>query len=112
MASLGCRMIRSVCSVCGFVITWIEPGGAPAPSAAAAQIRTASRMHRRAPRCGLKITGLRVFMQISALKIAVEVGLVTGTVARIGPRGRASSVMPLARSSETTPTVRRARMSS
>ena len=69
-------------------------------------------MHFRAPRCGLKITGLRVFMQISALKIVVDVGLVTGMVARTGPRGLATSLIPVTGSWLTTPTVFRARMSS
>ena len=75
-------------------------------------MRAVSRMHFRAPRCGLKITGLRVFMQMSALKIVVEVGLVTGMVASTGPRGWATSLMPRTGSWQITPTVFRFRMSS
>ena len=65
-----------------------------------------------APRCGLKITGLRVFMQISVLKIVVEVGLLTGMVARMGPFGCATSLMPSSWLCAITPTVFRERMSS
>ena len=81
-------------------------------SAASARMRTVSFTHFRAPRCALMISGLRVFMQMSALKIAVEVGLVIGTVARIGPLGCAISVMPRSWSCAISPTVRVWRMSS
>jgi hypothetical protein len=77
-----------------WVIIWIAFAGAPAASAAVARMRTVSLVHLRAARCGLMITGLRVFMQMSALKIVVDVGFVIGTVARIGPFGCAIWVMP------------------
>ena len=73
-ASRRWRISASKYSGWGFVTHWIAPAGAPAAVAASAQIRAASRMHFRAPRCGLKITGLRVFMQISDLKIVVDGG--------------------------------------
>jgi hypothetical protein len=91
---------------------WMASRGAPAPAAASARIRVVSLMHLRAPRWGLKITGLRVFMQMRALKIVVDVGFVTGIVPSIGPFGCAISVMPPTGSWATTPTVRRLRMSS
>ena len=49
--------------------------------------------------------GLRVFSAMSDLKIAVEVGLVTGVIAQMTPTGSAISVMPLISSREMTPTV-------
>ena len=90
----------------------MQCSGAPAATAASWTIRTVSWQHFRAPRCGLKMTGLRVFRQISALKMVVDVGLVTGVSARIGPIGCATSVIPRSGSWERTPTVRCRRMCS
>jgi hypothetical protein len=49
--------------------------------------------------------GLRVLSASSALKIVVEVGLVTGVTPQITPTGSAISTMPLMSSRPTTPTV-------
>ncbi len=51
------------------------------------------------------ITGLRVFMVMRILNMVVDVGLIAGINARIGPSGRAISMMPENESSEMTPTV-------
>ena len=51
--------------------------------------------------------GLRVFSAMSDLKIAVEVGLVTGVTPQMTPTGSAISVMPVSSSREMTPTVLR-----
>ena len=48
---------------------------------------------------------LRVFSEISVLKIAVEVGLVVGMTAATTPIGSASFLMPYALSSSITPQV-------
>ncbi|MNF00413.1 hypothetical protein D3C80_1992400 [compost metagenome] len=44
--------------------------------------------------CGEKMMPLRVFRLISALKIAVEVGLVVGTIPQIRPIGSAMVMVP------------------
>ena len=49
--------------------------------------------------------GFLVFKEIRLLKIAVEVGLVTGVKPAITPTGSATSVMPVTGSSLMTPTV-------
>ena len=54
---------------------------------------------------GLMMMALRVFRQISVLKMAVEVGLVVGMTAATRPMGSAIFRMPLTASSSTTPQV-------
>ena len=49
--------------------------------------------------------GFRVLMAISALKIVVEVGLVTGVTPAMTPTGSAILVIPCSGSSSMTPTV-------
>ncbi len=56
------------------------------------------------------ISGLRLFKAMITLKSTVEVGLVTGMIARMGPMGWAISVIPVRWSSEMTPTVLRSAM--
>ena len=51
--------------------------------------------------------GLRVFKAMRLLKIAVDVGLVTGVIPQITPTGSAISVMPEISSLLITPTVLR-----
>ncbi|CAB3274614.1 hypothetical protein SVZ_N_04217 [Salmonella enterica subsp. enterica serovar Typhimurium] len=48
---------------------------------------------------------LRVFRLISDLKIAVEVGLVVGTMPQIIPTGSAIVMVPKVSSSDSTPQV-------
>jgi hypothetical protein len=48
---------------------------------------------------------LRVFRLISDLKIAVEVGLVVGTIPQIMPIGSAIVIVPKVSSSDRTPQV-------
>lgn len=55
--------------------------------------------------CGEKIMALRVFRLISDLKIAVEVGLVVGTIPQIIPIGSAIVMVPKVSSSDRTPQV-------
>jgi hypothetical protein len=103
--SRGCAINSRDVSWVGFSMHCRQCSGAPALCAASMQMRMVSATHRRAAWGGLTINGLRVFSEISALKIAVEVGFVTGTKPRMGPMGRAISMMPLRGSSYTTPTV-------
>lgn len=55
--------------------------------------------------------GLRDLSAMRTLKSTVEVGLVTGVTAKIGPTGWATSARPSSGSSRTTPTVARCWMS-
>ena len=55
--------------------------------------------------CGEMMMALRVFKEISVLKIAVEVGFVVGITAAIRPIGSAIFFIPYSLSSSTTPTV-------
>jgi hypothetical protein len=79
--------------------------GAPAATAAASTSRAASHVECRARGCGEITRPLRVLRLISALKIAVEVGFVVGTMAQISPSGSAIVSVPASRSSSTTPQV-------
>ena len=80
-------------------------GGAPAATAACNTSRAASQVERLARGCGEKMMPLRVFKEISALKMAVEVGLVVGTMPQIRPTGSAMVMMPKVSSSASTPQV-------
>src|SRR5690625_7766485 len=53
-----------------------------------------------------KIIGLRVLSEIKALKIAVDVGLVTGVTPAMTPTGSEISTMPSISSRRMTPTDR------
>ena len=90
----------------GTSIHRIMPSGAPAFTAASSTTRAASMVDFFARGWGLKIMPLRVFRQISALKIAVEVGFVVGITAATTPMGSAIFFMPAALSSSITPQVR------
>ena len=112
MATSGWAIIAVRYSFWPWRMHWRACAGAPARSAAADRIRTVSFTHFRAARCGLTMSELRVLRQMSALKIVVAVGLVSGTVARMGPFGCAICVMPRSSSSAIAPTVFDRRMSS
>ncbi len=81
------------------------PSGRPAVRAAASITRKDSITHSRAEGWGLRTTAQRAFTPMSALKIAVEVGLVEGTIAATTPIGSPISVMPEEGSSRMIPTV-------
>ena len=70
------------------------PSGAPAFTAAFRTIRAASMVQPLARGWGEKMMAFRVFSAISALKIAVEVGLVVGITAAISPTGSAIFLKP------------------
>ena len=89
-------------SMVGSSIHPIIPSGAPAATAASSTIFAASRVHRLARGCGLNTIPFRVFRTISALKIVVDVGLVTGTIPQITPIGSASVIVPAASSVSST----------
>src|SRR6476619_8140088 len=81
--------------------------GAPAAIAAARTTVAAAAEHCWAPGWNAKMMGLRVFRAIRLLKIAVEVGLVTGVMPQTTPTGSAISTMPEISSLLITPTVLR-----
>ena len=88
--------------------TSIQPmifSGAPAFTAASRTIFAAAMVLCFARGCGEMMMALRVFKQIRALKIAVEVGLVVGITAAIRPIGSAIFLIPYALSSSITPQV-------
>src|SRR6266700_3549777 len=66
---------------------------------------TVALIQRAADGCGESTIAFRDLIAIRILKIAVEVGLVEGTMPATTPRGLAISTTSLV--SETTPTVRR-----
>ena len=72
-------------STLGSAIQPIISFGAPAATAASKIILAASMVHPFARGCGDKISPFRVFKQIRALKIAVEVGFVVGITAAAIP---------------------------
>lgn len=79
--------------------------GAPACTAASKTILAAIIVDFLALGWGEKIIPFLVFKAIKALKIAVEVGLVVGTIAAITPIGSAIFVNPKASSFSITPQV-------
>ena len=81
------------------------PSGAPALTAASSTTLAASMVLFFALGCGEMMMALRVFKEISVLKIAVEVGFVVGITAAIRPIGSAIFFIPYSLSSSTTPTV-------
>ena len=78
----------------GTSIHEMMPSGAPAATAASSTIFAAAIVLFFARGWGLMMMPLRVFRQISALKIAVEVGLVVGMTAPITPIGSAILMVP------------------
>ena len=68
--------------------------GAPALTAASKTMRAASFVQPFALGCGAKIIPFLVFKEIRALKIAVDVGFVVGTIPAITPTGSAIFVNP------------------
>ena len=79
--------------------------GAPAATAASSTILAAVVVEFLALGCGEKIIPLRVFKLISALNIAVDVGLVVGTMPQIIPTGSAMVMVPKVKSSAKIPQV-------
>ena len=88
------------------------PAGAPAPTAASAINSTVLVMHFVADGWGLMTMGQRAFSAMRTLYIAVEVGLVDGTIAATTPNGSAISTTLLSSRRAITPTVRIGRMNS
>ena len=84
------RMSSAVMSSEGTSIQSMMPLGQPAASAASRTMRAASAVHFLARGCGEMRMALRVFRQMSVLKMAVEVGLVVGMTAATRPRGSAT----------------------
>src|SRR5690348_8301974 len=78
VATPGWCMSAVVASTDGWSIHWMQFSGAPAATAASRTTRAASALHRCAAGWKANTIGLRVFRASSALKIVVEVGLVTG----------------------------------
>ncbi len=86
---------------------WMQCAGAPAAIAASRTTVAAADEHCWAPGWNAKMIGLRVFSAIRLLKMAVEVGFVTGVMPQTTPTGSAISTMPEISSSLITPTVLR-----
>jgi len=78
----------------GWSIHPIIPSGAPALTAASKTTLAASIVAFLALGCGEMIIAFLVFNAIKVLNIAVEVGLVVGTIAAITPIGSATLVTP------------------
>ena len=79
--------------------------GAPASMAASRTILAAATEQFWAPGWKPKMIGQRVFNAIRDLKMAVEVGLVTGVTPATTPTGSATSSIPITSSSRMMPTV-------
>ena len=79
--------------------------GAPAATAASSTSFAAWQVAFFARGCGEKTMPFRVFNAISALKIAVDVGLVVGTMPQRMPIGSAMVIVPKLSSSDSTPQV-------
>ena len=102
-------MSALVASMDGCSIHWMQFSGAPAFKAASYTIRAASDEHFCAFGWNAKIIGFLVFNASKLLKIAVEVGFVTGVKPATTPTGSATSVMPVTGSSLMIPTVFKSR---
>ncbi len=94
-----------VASIDGCSTHWMQCSGAPAAIAASRTIRAAATDDSWAEGWKAKMIGLRVFSAISDLKIAVDVGLVTGVTPQTTPTGSAISTMPCRSSRPMMPTV-------
>ncbi|CAM5639532.1 hypothetical protein SAURM35S_09794 [Streptomyces aurantiogriseus] len=104
-ATPGWCMSVPVASMDGVSIHCTQCSGAPAARAASRTMRAASALQRWAEGWKAKTIGLRVFSAMRALKIVVEVGLVTGVIAHTTPTGSATSITSSMSSRATTPTV-------
>ena len=101
----------------GWCISWFDSStdgasiqpimslGAPAAMAACNTISAALFVASLARGCGEKMIPLRVLRLINALKIAVDVGLVVGTMPQIRPIGSAMVMVPNVSSVANTPQV-------
>lgn len=101
----GWFMRRFVASREGVDTHWMQFLGAPAAMAASRTTLAAATEQPCAEGWKPKTIGLRVLSAMSALKIAVEVGLVTGVTPQMTPTGSAISVMPVISSRLMMPTV-------
>ena len=81
-------------------------GGAPACSAARASTSIVATAHRTPRGCGAQTTAFPDFTADRALKMTVEVGLVTGTSAATTPIGSPMAATREASSRHSTPRVR------
>ena len=89
----------------GWSIHPIIPSGAPALTAASKTVLAASIVAFLALGCGEIIIAFLLFKAINVLNIAVDVGLVVGTIAATTPIGSAIFVTPNTLSSSITPQV-------
>ena len=103
-ATPGCCISAVVAAIDGCSTHWMQSLGAPAATAASRTTRAAATDELCALGWNAKMIGLRVLSAMSALKIVVDVGLVTGVTPQITPTGSAISVMPVSSSCEMTPT--------
>ena len=86
-----CFINAPVDSIVGFDNTVTRSGGPPSRSIARRKTSTVSEMQRAARGCGLITHALRPLTEINALNIAVDVGLVVGTMPATTPLGVATS---------------------
>lgn len=105
VATPSWRMRAPVASMDGCSIHWIQFSGAPAAMAASRTILAAATEHFCANGWKPKTIGHRVLSAIKDLKIAVEVGLVTGVTPATTPTGSAISSIPRTSSERMMPTV-------
>ena len=101
----GWDISQALFATVGSEIQPMMSSGAPAATAASRTTFAAMHVHFFARGCGLKTMPLRVFRAIRALKIAVEVGFVVGTMPASTPRGSATLIMPEASSVSMMPQV-------
>src|SRR5664279_1567306 len=84
-ATSGWFIRASVIAIEGLSTHWMQCSGAPASIAASRTTRAASAEDCCADGWKAKTIGLRVFSEIRLLKMAVEVGLVTGCLLYTSP---------------------------
>ena len=106
-ATPGWFIRASVSAIDGCSTHWMQFSGAPAAIAASRTTCGGRAEHCWAPGWNAKMMGLRVFSAIRLLKIAVDVGFVTGVMPQTTPTGSAISTMPEISSLLITPTVLR-----
>src|SRR5215510_7893626 len=102
-----CFIKVSVPSIVAVVMQPIASAGSPSLTPASRMTRAVSLIHFAADGCGDSTTVLRDLIEIRILKMAVEVGLVDGTMPATTPRGLAISTTSF--DSATTPLVRKPR---
>ena len=105
VAMPGCFISAPVASMDGCSIHCTQFSGAPASIAASRTIFAAATDDFWAPGWKPNTIGQRVLSASSDLKMAVEVGLVTGVTPATTPTGSATSSMPMTSSSRIRPTV-------